>query len=210
MVLGDGLCIIWLDTHIGVIGEYQTLKKQFQSSLGPVTAMPPNGINELIYYFEENVAPINFVSRIDDALTLIQNEKDKSIIFISSGVLGKQIIPTIVSQYSRVRSYYIFCGYVVGIRDWALERGYDEFMKILDHETDLLVHLARDSSNDIIKLGQSHMALHDGENARKCFVTAQTLEICANVIDKIRPPLLSRLKLLKGDNGLIQQARNMK
>lgn len=86
MALANGLCIIWLDTHIGAMGQYRTLKEQFQSSLRPVTAMPPNGINELIYYFEENVAPINFVSTIDDALTLIQNEKEKPIIFISSGV----------------------------------------------------------------------------------------------------------------------------
>jgi hypothetical protein len=83
-------------------------------------------------------------------------------------------------------------------------------MKILDHETDLLVHLVRDTSNDIIKLGESYMQLHDGENARKCFVTAQTLEICANELDKLHAPLLSRLKLLEGDNGLIHQARNMK
>jgi hypothetical protein len=98
---------------------------------------------------------------------------------------------------------------VRGIRDWALERGYDAFMKILDYETDLLVHLLRDISNDIIKLGQGHMTLHDGQNARKCFVTSETLEIYANEIDQLRPPLLSRLKMLQGDNGLIQQARNM-
>jgi len=210
MALANEIRIIWLDTHIGVIGQYQTLKEQFQSNLRSVTAMPPNGINELICYFENNVAPIEFVSTTGDALTLIQNEKDKKIIFISSGVLGKEIIPTIVSKYERIYSFYIFCGYVRGLRDWALEHEYDAFMKILDHETDLLVHLVRDTSNDIIKLGESYMQLHDGENARKCFVTAQTLEICANELDKLHAPLLSRLKLLEGNNGLIQQARYMK
>lgn len=82
-------------------------------------------------------------------------------------------------------------------------------MKAFDHETDLLVGLARDLSNDIIQLGQSYMQLLDGENARKCFVTAETLEISANEIDKLHSPLLSRLRLLQGNNGLIQQARDI-
>jgi hypothetical protein len=193
------------------MGQYQTLKEQFQSNLRPVTAMPPGNINELICYFEEKVAPIKFVSTIEDALALIQSETDKRIIFISSGTLGQEIIPKIVAQYqySRVYFYYIFCGYVRGLTEWALEHEYDTCMKILDYETDLLIHLIRDTSNDIIKLGQSHMTLREGEDARKCFVTSQTLEISANAIDTLRPPLMARLKLLEGSNGLIEQARNM-
>jgi hypothetical protein len=209
MALANGLCIIWVDTHIGVTEQYKALKEQFQSNLRPVTAMPPGNINELICYFEENVAPIKFVSTNEDALALIQSETDKRIIFISSGTLGQQIIPTIVAQYPRVYSYYIFCGYVRGLRDWALEHEYDNFMKMFDHETDLLVHLVRDTSEDIIELGKSYMTLRKGEDARKCFVTSQTLEISANAIDTLHPPLMARLKLLEGSNGLIEQARNM-
>jgi hypothetical protein len=209
MALANGLRFIWLDTHIGVMGEYQTLKKQFQSNLMPVAAMPPNSINELILYFEENVAPIEFVSETEDALASIQYEKDKRIKFISSGILGEQIIPTIVSEYTRVDYFYIFCGYARRLTEWALEHGYENCMKILDHETDLLLHLVRDASNDIIKLGKTYMDLHEGESARKCFVTAQTLETLANGVDSDRAPLLINLNLLNGDNGLIAQARNL-
>ncbi|CAF3481388.1 unnamed protein product [Rotaria sp. Silwood1] len=211
MVLGDGLRIIWLDTHIGVMGQYKALKDQFRSAIQPVAAMPPNQINELICYFEENVAPIEFVSTIEDALALIQYETNKRIILISSGVLGEQIIPKIVSEYPRVYFFYIFCGYVQRLVEWALDRGYENFMKILDHEFDLLVHLTRDMSKDIIKLGQSYMTLHDGKSARKCFVTAETLETYANAVDAIhrRAPLLERLRILEGSNGLIQQARDL-
>lgn len=207
MVLGNGLVIIWLDTHIGVTGKYLKFKATFQTALKPVTAMPPKDINELIYYFEENVAPITFVSQPDDALALIANEKDKRIILISSGSLGQPIIPDIVAQYPRVYFFYIFCGYVIGLRDWALDRDYDMCMKILDFETDLLLHLVRDRSMDIIDLGNTYLALKDGESARKCFVTAETLEISANEIDRPAPPLTSRLRLLQGFNGLIAEAR---
>jgi hypothetical protein len=47
----------------------------------------------------------------------------------------------------------------------ALERGYENCMKILDHEKDLFLHLVRDVSNDTIKLGKTYMDLQDGENA---------------------------------------------
>ncbi|CAF1154569.1 unnamed protein product [Adineta steineri] len=210
MALANGRYYIWLDTHIGVMGQYQALKDQFQSHLLPLANMPPNGINELICCFENNVAPIHFVSTIDDALTLIQNETDKMIIFISSGTLGKEIIPTIVSNYTRVHSFYIFCTHIKHMSEWALERDYETIMKMYDHETDLLIRLVRDASNDLITLGQSYMTLNDGESARKCFVTAQTLEIQANMTDTLHAPLLARLKLLEGDNGLIQKARDMR
>ena len=209
MVLGNGLMIIWLDAHIGVTGAYLQFKEQFHAALQPLAAMPPNKINELIHYFEVNVTPIIFVSRPEDALTLIANEKDKRIILISSGSLGQPIIPDIVAQYPRVYFFYIFCGYVIGLRDWALDRDYDKCMKILDFETDLLLHLVRDRSLDVIDLGKAYLAAKDGESARKCFVTAETLEIRANEIDQSVPPVRSRLELLQGPNGLIDQARRL-
>ncbi|CAF1940632.1 unnamed protein product [Rotaria magnacalcarata] len=211
MALGNGLRIVWLDTHIGVMGKYQDLKKQFRAAAQPVASMPPGGINELICYIEENVAPIEFVSTIDDALALIQHETDKRIIWISSGTLGEQIIPKIVSEYPRVYFFYIFCGYVKRLVEWALDHEYENIMKIVDTESVLLVHLTRDMSNDIIKLGESYMELLDGKSAEKCFLTAQKLEQHANAVDSLHncAPLLTRLSMLEGPNGLIQKARDL-
>ncbi|UJR29271.1 hypothetical protein I4U23_010485 [Adineta vaga] len=209
MVIANGLSIIWLDTHIGVIGDYLGFKERFKSNLQAIANMPPNGINELIYYFENNVAPIHFVSTSENALALIQYHTDKKIVFISSGALGKEIIPTIVSDYPRVQSYYIFCLNMAIMAEWALESDYDSVMQMFDHETDLLLALVRDISVDIIKLGRSYMQVNDGENARKCFVTAETLEMQANAINICRAPLMTRLQLLQGENGLIAQARQL-
>ncbi|CAF1454794.1 unnamed protein product [Didymodactylos carnosus] len=207
MALADGLRIIWLDTHIGVIGEYQALKNQFRAHLQPVAAMPPNSINELICCFEKNVAPIEFVATNEDALALIEYEKDKRIIFISSGILGKEIIPTIVSRFQRVDSFYIFCGYMKGLVEWALEHGYEHNMQMFDHEKDLLIRLVRDTSDAIIKLGQSYMDLQDGKSALKCFMAAEELEMQENTENIGHPPSLDRLKKL---NELIQQAKDLK
>lgn len=77
MTFGNGFLIVWLDTYIGVVGEYQEFKAQFQSNLQPVISMTPRNINELLCYFEDKIGPIQFVSTIDDALVLISNERDK-------------------------------------------------------------------------------------------------------------------------------------
>jgi hypothetical protein len=86
-------------TYIGVIGQYQALKKQFKSNVQPMANMRPNGINELICCFENNVAIIHFVDKTADELVLIQYQIDKNIAFISSGTQGKESVATIVSEY---------------------------------------------------------------------------------------------------------------
>ena len=94
-----------------------------------------------------------------------QTDKNNSI-YIIWYTRKRNYILTIVSDHPRINSFYLFCGYIAGIRNWALGREYDTFMKILDHKTDLLLHLVRDASNDIIKLGQSYMTVGDEESAR--------------------------------------------
>ncbi|UJR29264.1 hypothetical protein I4U23_010478 [Adineta vaga] len=98
---------------------------------------------------------------------------------------------------------------MVHMSEWILESGYESIMQMFDHETDLLLALVRDTSKDIIKLGESYMQVNDGKNARKCFVTAETLEMQANTINICRAPLMTRLQLLQGENGLIAQARQL-
>ncbi|CAF4482155.1 unnamed protein product, partial [Rotaria sp. Silwood2] len=71
------------------------------------------------------------------------------------------------------------------------------------------MHLLRDTSEKIIKLGRSYMTLQQGEDARKCFVTAETLQIYANDVNPTLAPVLDQLLLLQGPNGLIQQARDL-
>jgi len=85
--------------YIGVMEQYQALKKQFKSNVQPIANMRPNGINELICCFENNVSIIHFVDKTADALVLIQYLIDKNTVFISSGTLGKESIATIVSEY---------------------------------------------------------------------------------------------------------------
>jgi hypothetical protein len=83
---------------------------------------------------------------------------------------------------------------------------------MFDHETDLLVRLARDISEDIIKQGELYMAVDDPENALKCFEHALTLNVKANQISNPEDHCFIYLRQLNGHGnsiGLIQQAKDM-
>lgn len=208
MTIGNGIYCIWLDSHIGILGEYEKFKERFQRDLEPINSLPPDSINNLILCFEREIAPIKFVPTADDALVLIQNETDKRIILISSGSLGKEIIPFVLENYPRVYSIYVFCGDIANNCEWTTPYMY--FFKMFDHETDLLLRLVRDISNEFIKLGRCYLTVYDGESARKCFVAAETLETHANDAAPQDYPQMSRLMILQGPNGLIKQSQNLK
>ncbi|CAF2266667.1 unnamed protein product [Rotaria magnacalcarata] len=204
----NGIYCIWLDLHIGIIEEYRAFHERFQEKLAPINGLPPDSINNLMLCFEQKIAPIKFVSNIDDALVLIQNETEKRIILISSGTLGKIIVPFVVENYPRVYSFYIFCAVISNHCRWALP--YSSCLQMFGHETDLLIRLLRDISKEFIHLGRSYLTVDEGESARQYFVTAQTLEIQANIADTMHRPFNERLDLLQGPNGLIQIAQNLR
>jgi hypothetical protein len=210
MALANGIQIVWLDTYIGREGEYLEFKRKFQTTLKPVAGVPPDSISSLILLLEENTAPILFVDKPDQAINLIETYHDKSVIFITSGSLGEQIIPHIVTTYPNVHKFYIFCANTMNYVKFGLD--YLSCLKMFNHETDLLLRLARDISSDIIKQGELYMNFGEAENALKCFQIASTLNIAANKIDELTVPCLTYLKKLNGDRnnmGLIQRANDM-
>lgn len=210
MNFGEARRVVWLDEFIGVRGEYLQFKEQFRSSMQPMISMPLNNINELIYFFETDVCRIIFFNNTDEALNYILDNREKTLIWISSASAGRPIMPTIVAQYPRVQRYYMFCAQIHQHVEWALEHEYETILQFFDHEIDLLIRLMRDTSSDIIGLGKYHLKQRDGESARKCFVTAKTLEIGANETNRPRAPSKDRLAQLEGLNGLIEQARQMR
>ena len=209
MALSNGIRIVWLDAHIGQDEEYHDFKKKFLVALEPVAAVPPDAIEVLICALNKN-APFLFANTTDQAIELIEAHNDKQIIFISSGSLGQQIIPRICANYPYVYRYYFFCGKIENYVEFGLP--YKNCLKMFDHETDLLVRLAHDISEDIIQQGQIYLDVNDPNNALRCFEHASSLSNTANKIDKLNGPYLGCLKKLQGDSnniGLIQQAKEM-
>jgi hypothetical protein len=210
MALANGVRIVWLDEYIGQDGEYREFKRTFRIALEPVAGVPPDAIDVLICALEENATSILFAHTSDKAIEIIKAHDDKQIIFISSGSLGQQIIPHICNEYPYVYRFYIFCGKIENYVEFGLD--YTSCLHMFDHETDLLLRLARDISNDIIKQGQIYLEIKDAKNALKCFEHSSALNMKANKIDTLNGPYLAYLKHLNGDDdevGLIQQATNM-
>jgi hypothetical protein len=210
MVLGNGVRIIWLDAYIGQDGKYHAFKRKFQTTLEPAAAVPPDALNVLIWALEQNAAPLLFAHTPAQAATLIETHHDKEIIFISSGSLGQHMIPSILPFYPNVHRFYFFCGDIGKYVEFGMN--YASCLQMFDHETDLLLRLARDISSDIIKQGEIYLAIQDAENALKCFEHSLTLNVNANEMDNLHGACLIYIKQLNGDSnnvGLIQQAKTM-
>jgi hypothetical protein len=210
MVLGNGIRIIWLDEYIGEDGHYHALKRKFQTTLQPAAAVPPDVLSVLIGAFEQNSTLLLFAHTPDQATTLIETHHDKKVIFISSDSLGQQMIPFLTASYPNVHRFYFFCANIQNNVEFGMN--YTSCLQMFDHETDLLVRLARDISSDIIIEGEMYLQIQDAKNALKCFEHALTLNNNANQIDTLNPASLTYIKQLNGDGnniGLIQRARDM-
>lgn len=203
--------IFWLDTYVGQLGHYNGFKYKFQDNLKVVSILPPNDIDKLTCAFEATFFRIKFFDTIEKALAGIELHRNKRIIFISSGSLGKFIIPRIVSTFFNVYSFYVYCCDISLNRDWAFE--YFPCVKIFDHELDLLVRLMRDISSDAIRLGTTYLAVDDPTSALKCFEAARELDNRANNTDTLNQPYYGHLRILddnKSKPGLIQKALIMR
>jgi hypothetical protein len=168
--------IIWLDDYIGKVGEYQKLKKAFASNLDPRsqtwTSLTDPDFDNLLRSGE--LMPVRFAGvpfhllAFDNPIRCyeaFERYKDKHIYFITSGTLGKYIVPMLIENYRQLfidpvtqnsyRSIYIFCGHTESHYDWL----YDirEYLEVFNHEADLLTRMTGDVADYLIKQGERHL-----------------------------------------------------
>jgi hypothetical protein len=211
--------IIWLDrTFEG--GHNQSMTNQFNEQIASSAASSDPIESAICHETKDDLlahgAPVVTARTADEAIKLIESYPDAKIFFISSGSLGKDMVPEIVRRYSLIHSFYIFCFKMVDHCGWASE--YVECLQMFDHPVDLLVRLMRDISEYFIKQGEQFLRDKDPHNALKYFQHSLNLEKRANERDKMKPntknsgkPLVQpdfrrNLDLLEGENGLIRQA----
>ena len=210
--------ILWLDSHIGKLNQYSQLKSRFQQDMAPAVpnfSTPPNPIDQMICCVQVHAAPFEFASNVPDMLELIEprSHDDTKLIIISSGSLGREIIPIIRERGWPIHSYYIFCLNTVGYVEWALDlmdAGLD--IQMFDFELDLLIRLARDLSDKIIEQGKAELddnpkaALSYFECARTLAETAVERDTPSDPTDPHRPSTTHR-RILDGEDGLIARAK---
>jgi len=182
--------IIWLDDHIGKAGEYQRLKNAFASNLDPRcqtwTMLTDPEIDNLLRTGE--AIPVRFAGVLFHLLAFdnpircyhaFERYKDKHIYFITSGTLGKYIVPMLIENYKQLfidpitkRSYYsiyIFCGNTEYHYEWLFDAL--EYAQTFNHEADLLTRMTGDVANYFVKQGERNLqnALLRYQWAKKVF-----------------------------------------
>ncbi|CAF1106026.1 unnamed protein product [Rotaria sp. Silwood1] len=214
-----GHLIIWLDTHIGRPNECKKLKEAFASNMDPRnqtwTMLTDPDYDNLLRSNEArpvHFAGVPFLLLAFDDLTRcyesFEQNKDKHIYFITSGTMGKDIIPRLIANYEQLfkdpitnnsyYSIYIFCGNTEYHLDWLYEvRGY---VQVFNHEADLLARMTRDVADYFVEQGRHCLqnALLRYKWSKKLFTQYSKMgEICRQNMQDVEKMMADIEKILQ-------------
>jgi hypothetical protein len=164
--------IFWLDVTIGDPSEYVHLKKAFGSNTDPrhetwtmltdkdydtilrkrdVVKVKFEGVRFLLQAFDNEA----------DCLEAFEKNQDKRIFFITSGTMGKNVVPKIIERYPRIftdlitdqpySSIYVFCHNIEWNLEWAIE--YIQYIQMFNFDSELLERMTRDIAEYFIERG---------------------------------------------------------
>ncbi|CAF3854070.1 unnamed protein product [Rotaria sp. Silwood1] len=174
--------ILWLDQSIGVSGEYIHLKKAFTSNTDPhrqawtmLTDQDYHNLMRIGSPLSVQFEGIDFLLQAfdneEDCLRAFDKHEEKRIFFITSGSMGKDIVPKIMEKYSHVftdpvtkepySSIYVFCHNIALQVDWGFD--YIDYVKMFNFDSDLLEHLVKDIALYFIEQGKR---FHGNNNHR--------------------------------------------
>jgi hypothetical protein len=164
--------IFWLDAHIGNPTDCVHLKKAFGSNTDPrqltrimlkdkeYDAMIASR-TAMTVSFEGVVFLLQAFNNEDDCLAAFEQNQDKRIFFITSGAMGKDIVPKIIERYRPIftdritdqpyPSVYVFCLHIEYHLEWAME--YIQYVQMFTTESELLERMTRDIAEYFIERG---------------------------------------------------------
>ncbi|CAF1343157.1 unnamed protein product [Didymodactylos carnosus] len=187
---------VWLDAYIGNPKDYHTLKDKFGTNIQPLITLnqnekeldeyPVNYENpETLKKLRDTVYCLKAFFEVDKCLEFINSNQDKKIFSISSGTMGKQIVPKI-AELSQIHGIYIFCGYISAHTQWAMDY-VNNISAMLEHQDDLLIRLTKDIAKYLEEKGDQYAQKSDERTrAKNCYTWAMKL--------------ILRTKELKGTN----------
>ncbi|CAF3549957.1 unnamed protein product [Rotaria sp. Silwood1] len=161
--------IIILDKYIGNAEEYALLLSSFCMTMDPTTGLFERNLNKddidqsicfntaLLVQLDDVQFMFQAFTDIEKCYNTIEQNQHKRIFFITSGSLGKIIVPSLVKLYPETfpsdNPIFIFCANLlrekVGDTSptnlWLLE--FLENVLPFDHEDDLLARMTREIAN---------------------------------------------------------------
>jgi hypothetical protein len=173
--------IVWLDQNIASPDCCKLLKKAFATTTNPedkiLTSIDELDISNLIIdnsTYEESSffeIPFNFklFSHVEPCLQyLLENAGKKRIFFITSGSLGEDIVPRILTDHQEIfkdkktgklyeDSIYIFCADMVKHGQWAIDYIDLDCIKMENDDQSILARLTRDIAKYFISQGKEFL-----------------------------------------------------
>ena len=182
---------VWVDDHIGKEENNQDLKDKFDKKVQVLKTMPneleidPESMMctdpKLLADLSAEAYCLKYFSKIETALAFIRNSSTKTIFFISSGSIGKEIVPRLV-ELSNVKEIYIFCRDISEHVEWA-EPYTDRISNFFQHQDDLLERLTNDIGKYLEAKGDQFVTNDAPWQAKNCYAWAQKLYL-RNVEDE--------------------------
>lgn len=120
---------------------------------------------------------INFVQTIDDAMKKIEENSTKKIFLITSGELGRVLVPIAAERYPWVHQIYIFAHNLESHLDLADK--YISLVNLSNFPKTLSLQLTCGIAKFFMERGRSFLAVEAPQEAFKCLLHAKNLEEAA-------------------------------
>ena len=175
---------VWVDKYIGEDEEYDGFKKKFHDH---IQVLQSNNFREqeiddesmlctdqkMLKTLGDQVYCLKYFSTPEAGLSYILSNPAKKVFFISSGTIGKLMVPEI-SKLPQIQGIYIFCGDISKHTEWAADY-IENISAMLVHQDDLLTRLTRDIGAYVEKKGDHYKNNSDTLQARNCYSWAKKL-----------------------------------
>jgi hypothetical protein len=175
--------IIWLDLYIGQDDVCIDLKEKLSNAINIDIDEPliRHEIDRLI--LNNDVCPrirdqLTTVKTIEECLELIDTHYHKKIFLITSGSLGRVLIPRVSSDYPYVDKIFVFCQHIVSHLDWAMD--FTDNLLMFDFHNDLFARVTYDIGMYYMEQGIFFSDLNEHLRALYYFFIAKKLIMRAN------------------------------
>jgi hypothetical protein len=194
---------VWIDQYIGEENTYANFKSKFDDNIQVLQSNSLAEIEidddsmvcsdpEMLKKLSHDVYCLKYFSSIDKALEYIHQNPDKKIFFISSGTIGRIVVPKI-ADLPQIHGIYIFCANISLQTDWAGDYA-DKINAMLEHQDDLLQRLTRDIADYLEKKGDEYEKIQSIIEAKNCYAWSKKLLIRAQQLgDTWVTKLIARL-----------------
>jgi len=176
--------IVWLDSYIGQDDVCIDLKEKLSNAIN-LNIDEPLIHHEIDRLILNNVYPhirdqLITVTTSEECLALIDRHYHKKIFLITSGSLGRYLVPRVVSDYRYVDKIFVFCQSILANIDWGMD--FTDKLLMFDFHNNLFARVVYDIGMYYMEQGIFFSDSNGHTRALYCLYIAKKLVMRANDI----------------------------